>query len=112
MARLDERYNVPMYGRENFNDVWKEQQKLMEELEKKSKKATLKNPVGFLMRFPVADGYAIYRVSKSKPLTLQHVPVSDAYEIPPAHIRGITMAEVAQQIEWNKKWNSLPKGNK
>lgn len=29
--------------------------------------------VGRLLRFPAADGYAVYRITSAKPLTLAHV---------------------------------------
>lgn len=54
--------------------------------------------VGVLLHFPVADGSAIYRVSKESPLTLEHVPYGDAYRIPDAHIRGIRRADVLAQV--------------
>lgn len=39
--------------------------------------------VGVVLQFPVADGYAIYRVSKASPLTLEHIPYGDAWRIAP-----------------------------
>ena len=47
-----------------------------------------------VIRFPVADNYAIYRVSSWEPLTLQHVPTGDAYQIPRAHLRGLREEDV------------------
>jgi len=54
--------------------------------------------IGALLSFPVADGCAMYRVSKESPLTLEHVPYGDAWQISPAHIRGINKADVLEQI--------------
>lgn len=53
--------------------------------------------VGLLMSFPIADGCATYRVSKESPLTLEHVPYGDAWQIPYAHIRGIRKADALEQ---------------
>jgi len=52
--------------------------------------------VGILLAFPVADGYAHYRVSKASPLTLQHVPYGDAWRISAAHIRGLRKADAIE----------------
>jgi len=52
---------------------------------------------GVVLQFPVADGYAIYRVSRASPLTLEHIPVGDAWRIPAAHIRGIRRRDVLEQ---------------
>ena len=52
---------------------------------------------GIVLQFPIADGYAIYRVSKTSPLTLEHIPVGDAWQIPAAHIRGIRKRDVLEQ---------------
>ena len=105
MAKLVESYEVPGYSTTSFDEmevIHVKHKKTLEDLEKQSKKATAKNPVGLLMKFSAADGYAIYRVVKAKPLTLQHVPLFDGYRIPDAHVRGITMEEVKQQIRWNE----------
>lgn len=60
-----------------------------------------------IVRFPVADGYALYYVKSLKPLVLQHIPYGDAWQIPYAHIRGLRLADVQQQIEGNKRMREL-----
>lgn len=86
------------------------QQIAFDRLMKLSDEAAAKNhPVGFMLSFPVADGHAHYLVTKAKPLTLQHVPYCDAYAIPQAHIRGLTMNDVFHQINQRNFWNSLPR---
>ena len=52
---------------------------------------------GIVLRFPVADGHALYLVSGTNPLTLEHIPHGDAYRIPPAHIRGIGKRDILEQ---------------
>lgn len=63
--------------------------------------------VGKTVRFPCGDGYAVYIVWDVKPLTLVHVPVGDAWEIPAAHERGLTLADVRSQIEHAEKLDRL-----
>ena len=52
-----------------------------------------------LVRFPQADGYALYRVVKEQPLTLQHIPFGDAWQVPYAMIRGLRRVDVARMVE-------------
>ena len=53
-----------------------------------------------IMRFQVADGYALYEVVKEQPLTLRHIPHSDAYEAHPALLRGLEYSDLVQQRNW------------
>jgi hypothetical protein len=82
----------------------KEEERLLEVLTTDSNHATRDSPVGFLLRFPVADGCAFYRVESVKPLTVQHVPYADAWRIPAAHIRGIRIGDVLRQIKQRDFW--------
>lgn len=63
--------------------------------------------VGVVLQFQVADGHAIYRVSKASPLTLEHVPYSDAWRIVPAHIRGIRKQDVLEQAMRSRAVSAL-----
>ena len=63
--------------------------------------------IGALMSFPIADGAAMYRVSKESPLTLEHVPYGDAWQIPPAHILGIRKADVLAQVRADRAMAKL-----
>jgi len=54
--------------------------------------------VGAVIQFPYADSYAVYRVTKDTPLTLQHVPYYDAWQISAAHIRGLRRADVVKML--------------
>lgn len=60
-----------------------------------------------VLSFPVADGYALYFVKSRNPLVLQHIPYLDAYQIPLAHIRGLTEADVDAQVAVAKRWAAL-----
>jgi hypothetical protein len=62
---------------------------------------------GVILRFPFADGYAFYVVSKVRPLTLQHIPYGDAWHIPEAHLRGLNMTDVQAQAKRNKDLRSM-----
>lgn len=48
-----------------------------------------------IVRFPWADGYALYAVVKENPLTLQHIKVGDGYQVPAFYIRGFSKADLA-----------------
>lgn len=60
-----------------------------------------------IMSFPIADGKAFYKVIKEQPLTLQHVPFGDAYEVYPALIRGLNFTDLEEQRARDAKWRSL-----
>lgn len=53
---------------------------------------------GAVVSFPYADGSAMYLVQKVRPLTLQHIPYGDAWQIPAAHMRGLTLEDIQQNI--------------
>lgn len=60
-----------------------------------------------VVKFPVADGYALYTVSSEKPLVLRHVPYGDAYQAAAATIRGLTVADVRKQQAFDKMWKDM-----
>lgn len=47
---------------------------------------------------PVGDGYAEYMVWNTKPLSLIHLPIGDAWQMPAAYERGLTLAEVKRMV--------------
>ena len=57
--------------------------------------------VGEEIKFPVADGYARYLVVSSKPVGLLHLPLGDAWDF--QYANRVTKADIAQQIEANKR---------
>jgi hypothetical protein len=67
---------------------------------------------GTVLSFPVADGKAMYLVQKTRPLTLQHIPFGDAWEIPAAHLRGLNMDDVKEHANRNKAMRALFSRNK
>lgn len=101
MAKLDKKaaFNNAKREGESWEDFQKREEALMKELSEKSAKVDPEGDLtGALIRFQVADGYAVYVVSKSEPLTLQHVPYMDAYQANEATIRGINKNTVRSQI--------------
>jgi len=84
---------------EDYTDCWKKEKDDLDAIGRDN-----------IMRFPVADGSALYRVVKEKPLTLEHIPSGDAWEIPFAHIRGLTYADLKQQRMFNSVWDDLKEG--
>ena len=104
LNRLAEAYA----GKRDFCKVMDEGDALKVKLSKVSDKVDLKKTlVDVIVRFGVADGYAYYRVTADKPLTLEHLPFSDGYQIPYAHIRGLTKADILRQEEGHRNMSLL-----
>lgn len=68
--------------------------------------------VGGLVSFPAADGYAIYVVTKEKPLTLAHVPFGDGWTVSDAHIRGLRRSDIEVLLERSRAMQRLFGGKK
>jgi hypothetical protein len=63
--------------------------------------------VGGILSFPMGDGMAFYRVAKAKPLTLEHIPAGDQWSLPTAHLKGIRMADVVEQLRRRKAFKTI-----
>lgn len=61
---------------------------------------------GFIASFPIADGRAMYRVEKTRPLTFKHIPEGDAWHIPEAHFRGLKIADLQRQLDGERMWTN------
>jgi len=110
MAKLDSKQAEGEWGFKQGEpvDAWLERErKSLQKYEKESDALLEGQIVGGVVQFPVADGYAIYRVSKEKPLTLQHIPYCDAWQIPEAHMRGLTRKDIERLIWQNKQMNDI-----
>lgn len=68
--------------------------------------------VGEIVRFPCADGYAIYVVASEKPLTLLWCEVGDAWEIDPAYMRGLRISDIRANVARRKRLQELFPGPK
>ena len=53
---------------------------------------------GELLRFPVADGHAVYLVRSIRPPRLQWVDWLDGYQADRALIRGLTARDIEQRL--------------
>ena len=94
----DEKENYSSYIKRTeplFQQIWDEHNRVV--------KSGILAP-GFLFSQCVADGKAIYRVESVSPLKLQHVPFSDGYRVTPATIRGLRIADLQQNLKWERMW--------
>lgn len=108
-------YPFPTFGfsgLDSYDKVSKEHDTILKLLEKESSKATLKNPIGFIVSFPVADGRAFYRVVNLKPLTLEFMPYGDEYRVSPFTIRGLRLSDIKRMISDRDWWTKRMKGKK
>lgn len=66
------------------------------------------NIVGSMVRFHIADGYAVYVVASAKPLALLHLNgYCDGYAIPEAHMRGLKVADIQQKVRQEQAMSRL-----
>ena len=110
MAKLDPKpYPVPPFpkGHVGLDAVFKAHDDIFTRLSAASVALPEGEVVGVFLTFPVADGRACYLVTKARPLTLQHVPIVDAYQIPGAHVAGITRREVLSQAASDRRLAAL-----
>ena len=65
--------------------------------------------VGALLKFPAADGYALYLVTKDNGRTVEvkHVSHGDAWQVHPALIRGLTRKDIVRQVEGERRFAGL-----
>jgi len=93
-----------------IHDNWKE---IEDEYINRLKKFCKSNPnsksplLGEIIRFPVADGHAIYMVAETSPLSLIHVPIGDAWQANPCLISGIRLKDVKEKIQRQKRIKKL-----
>lgn len=60
--------------------------------------------LNFIWSSPVADGQAMYRVTSTAPLVLQHIPYGDAYQVPAPMIRGLRLADIQKDVKAAQWW--------
>lgn len=104
MARLGKQIDVP-----DFDGDWGNYRKWFDEQLAKYTKTVASDATdltGALVKFPRADGYAYYVVSKHSPLTLSHIPIGDAWEALDATIRGTREADIRLQLKQAEFWAS------
>jgi hypothetical protein len=62
---------------------------------------------GKVVSWQIADGYAEYMVVSLRPLKLIHLPLGDAWRMPAPFERGLTAADIRDQVERVEKLNAL-----
>ena len=98
----------PEFSFENFDykEHQKKSQKYLDDLKAILVKSGYTDKLcGETIRFPVADGYAVYMIASMKPLKLIHIPLDDAWDFPQAHL--LTATEVKKMIEQDKAMKKL-----
>ncbi len=61
--------------------------------------------VGEVIKFPAADGYALYMVAAIKPVQMIHLPLGDAYTF--QYANRITKADIKQKVEGDRAMEKL-----
>jgi hypothetical protein len=107
MAKLA-KHAYPLYQRQGYSrEDFAKEAAALDELQARSDALPEGEVVGALLRFPRADGYAFYVVTKDKPLTMAHVPFGDAWQVEPALIRGLVRGDVIEYLRRQRSWKSL-----
>ena len=110
MAKLDP-HAYPMPDLDHFDGDWRAadaaQMAVFDRLVATSNALPPDELVGALLSWQRGDGCAYYLVTKERPLTLQWVPFMDNWQVENALIRGITKADVLDQIERDRKFRAF-----
>lgn len=80
--------------------------KWLDELKAKLRAKNAGALVGETVKWSAADGYAVYIITKQRPLTLKHVALGDAYQTNGATIRGFRLQDAKAQVESDRKWKA------
>jgi hypothetical protein len=73
----------------------------------RSQKQLAAIPQDRIVRFPFADGHALYFVYSEKPLVLQHIPYGDAWHVDQALIRGLRLVDIKQRVAADRKLHAI-----
>lgn len=92
---------------EDFNTYMKRSQAAFDRLIEESDALPDGEVVGAVISFPFADGMAHYRVVKAKPLRLQHLPFSDAWQINSITLRGLRLDDVIHKVKTSRKFRCI-----
>ncbi len=63
--------------------------------------------IGEVIRFPRGDGTADYMVYRTKPLTLLHIPLGDAWDLPDYQMRGLRVKDVRELVRRDQALTDL-----
>lgn len=70
------------------------------------------DPVGAMIKFGVADGYAFYRVVKADPLTLEHIPYGDSWHADHRLLRGLVLQDIWDELKSERALSRIFRGTK
>lgn len=95
---------------ESFSAHMARQQQMLRDAEEAESRIDPKvSVVGVMLSFPVADGCALYRVVKDKPLTMEHIPYMDAYQASACTTRGVRRQDVVAVWLSNQRMRDMRK---
>ena len=63
--------------------------------------------IGQIVSFPRGDGSAQYMVFRTKPLTLLHIPLGDAWDLPDYQMRGLRVKDVRELVRTDRALGDL-----
>ena len=92
---------VPDFNWENFDDYQKTENKFIDDLKQFCKQRNSGEYIGEVIKFPVADSYALYMVASLSPIELIHLPLMDAWEF--QYIDRLTAQDIKEKIDNEKK---------
>ena len=108
MAKLSTKpYKWDIPNIKDFSEKWKVEDQKLDDLINKSFNLPPGQIVGAVYWGTVADGRAYYIVTKEKPLTLEWIPVADAWELPEPYIRGLTKNDILDHLYREKTMRRL-----
>ncbi len=95
------------FGKTTSKEWLENDAKYLSELSAWCKRRNPNDPdyVGEVLRFPVADGYALYMVAALKPIQLIHIELGDAYVFKYAEL--LKKADIKDKIDKSKEINTL-----
>ena len=108
MARLDPyAYPLPPIDYTSFGGAHDPHTKAVDDLIEEAAKLPDHVYKGAIVKFQVADGYAMYLVTSTRPLTLQFIPAWDGYSISDAYIRGLRLDDIKALVDRDRAWQRL-----
>ncbi len=63
--------------------------------------------IGETIRFPRGDGSAQYMVFRTKPLSLLHIPLGDAWDLPDYQLCGLRVKDVRELVRRDRALGEL-----
>jgi hypothetical protein len=104
-----EGYEAPEIDFANYNQVEREKTE-KEYLKRLSDWCKQRNPndptyVGEVIKFPAADGYAMYMVASLNPVQLIHIELSDAYQFP--YVENLTKKNVMNEVDRVRNFEAM-----